>query len=343
MCATYTNEETIFNFINPQSNDELLKISGSDLLDLIILINNYYISLRNRLEFEKSTTIGLELEYENANLNQIYEGINKIFPKGEWKIKGDESLQNGAEINSPILRDSKKCWEDLRKICSIIEPLANIDKNSGAHIHIGSQILGKNKDSWLNFIKLWSVYENIIFRFVYGEFLTARPNIRSYAQPVASDFWNCYENAKVEKATLDSIISTLSETRNQAVNFSNVSRYDISKYNEGNTIEFRCPNGTLDPIIWQNNVNLFVRMLYHSKSKNFRDDIVEKRHIINSNKFTKLKCYNEIYLEQALEFCDMIFSNNLDKVYFLRQYLKSFETCNKKNKYPKARTFTKKI
>ena len=31
------------------------------------------------------------------------------------------------------------------------------------------------------------------------------------------------------------------------------------------------------------------------------------------------------YLEQAVELADLIFDNNLDKVYFLRQYIKSFE------------------
>ena len=49
-----------------------------------------------------------------------------------------------------------------------------------------------------------------------------------------------------------------------------------------------------------------------------------------------------IYLEQALELCDMIFTNNFDKVYFLRQYLKSFEVCKKNADYPKARSLTKK-
>lgn len=35
------------------------------------------------------------------------------------------------------------------------------------------------------------------------------------------------------------------------------------------------------------------------------------------------KLYGEIFLPEALEFSDMIFDNNLDKVYFLKQYLKN--------------------
>ena len=32
--------------------------------------------------------------------------------------------------------------------------------------------------------------------------------------------------------------------------------------------------------------------------------------------------YSFLYLEQAIEFVDMIFDNNLDKIYFLKQYIK---------------------
>ena len=48
--------------------------------------------------------------------------------------------------------------------------------------------------------------------------------------------------------------------------------------------------------------------------------------------------YNEVCLKQVLEFVDIIFDNNLDKVYFLRQYLKSFQTSDK---YESAKTFTR--
>ena len=51
--------------------------------------------------------------------------------------------------------------------------------------------------------------------------------------------------------------------------------------------------------------------------------------------------YNQIYLEQALELCDMIFDNNLDKIYFLRQYLKSFETTFRIDKLVKCKSSQK--
>ena len=45
-------------------------------------------------------------------------------------------------------------------------------------------------------IKLWSAYENIIYRFVYGDFLTARPSMNRYAKPMTKDFWKDYQKLK---------------------------------------------------------------------------------------------------------------------------------------------------
>ena len=53
------------------------------------------------------------------------------------------------------------------------------------------------------------------------------------------------------------------------------------------------------------------------------------------------KVYNEIYIEQSLELCDMIFSNNLDKIYFLKQYLKQLKVCQNSEQYTKSPILTK--
>ena len=50
--------------------------------------------------------------------------------------------------------------------------------------------------------------------------------------------------------------------------------------------------------------------------------------------------YSRIYMEQAIELADMIFDNNLDKVYFLRQYIKDGSVSNKP--LVKSREFTRR-
>lgn len=87
-------------------------------------------------------------------------------------------------------------------------------------------------------------------------------------------------------------------------------------------------------------MNLFVNLLKYSKSNRFNDDILEQRKELNGDRYSNLQWYGEVYLQQALELCDMIFTNNFDKVYFLRQYLKSFEIAKKD--LDKSKIFVKK-
>lgn len=333
-------DSQIFKYIKPTENDKLSQFKGTDLLDLFILIDDFYLVLRDRLGFSDAVTFGLELEFE-----KVKQGINKRIimeriAKKDWKMDDDSTLDRGAEILSPILKDNVKTWQDLNHVCKVLKEVSEIYNNAGSHIHIGTQTLGEEREHWLNFLKLWSVYENIIFRFSYGEYLTFRPSIEKYAEMISKRFWNTYEEAKQDDLTLYRIINNLNTSRYRTVNFANVDIYNLNETVEMNTIEFRCPNGTLSPVIWQNNVNLFVNLLTYSKSKQFNDDIVQKRRIENLDKYAKLNLYSEIFLEQSLELADEIFSTNLDKIYFLKQYLKSFKNYNEKEEYLKGLILT---
>ena len=57
-------------------------------------------------------------------------------------------------------------------------------------------------------------------------------------------------------------------------------------YQKDNTIEFRFPNGTLNPIIWQNNINVFTKMMLYVQSgsvnQNLLDDRISNNHKIKS-------------------------------------------------------------
>jgi len=335
-------DDSIFKVINPNRCDNLSCLNGEELQEIIYLLDEFYIQLRNRIGIDNYITFGMELELENARAELIKDELRRIFPNGEWMTKHDGTLHNGIEINSPILMDTLKDWQNLNKVCEISEFLASVDTHSGGHIHIGTQALGSKKESWLNFLKMWSVYENVIYRFAYGDFLTARPSMQQYAKPRADNFWRCYKLYKSENPTLEAIIIYLSSNRYQAVNFSNVVPESLDNCRKKNTIEFRCPNSSLNPAIWQNNVNLFVKMLCYCKSASFNDDLVEKRHDKYLDKYAGLEYYDEIFLDQAIELCDMIFTNNVDKIYFLKQYLKSFEVCENRQDYPKAHILTKK-
>ena len=227
--------------------------------------------------------------------------------------------------------DNTKNWTDLKEACNIIEKYAKVGNNTASHIHIGAHILGNDINNWLNFIKIWATYENIIFRFSYGEYLNERPNIKVFAYPIADTFTYLYELLK-NNSDFDDFFNNYSKLNlNKYFSVNLLNALDNYKYfNKNNhlditnTIEFRCPNGTLEPIIWQNNANLFAKLLIYSKNNNFNHDIIDKRKTT-----TNINNYKIISLEQSLELADLIFTNNLDKIYFLRQYLKSYEESDK--------------
>lgn len=332
--------DKIFKLIYPEDNDTLSKMKGKDLQELLINLSDYQLQLRNNLNIENKTTIGLELEFEKANLYNIEKEIHNSELK-EWMLKTDLSLYKGGEINSPILKDRERSWQELTTICKIVKEYAVIDKHSGGHIHIGAHILGDNIESWINFIKIWSIYENIIFRFTYGEQNDARESLVKYAYPIAPLMWHSYlELKEKEKLELFTVLSRITPARRQAVNITNISIEEINEVYNKNTIEFRCPNGTLNPIIWQNNVNLLVKLLEYTKSPKFNHDMIDKRQMINQNKYMNLYWYKEVFLQQALELSDMIFDNNLDKIYFLKQYFKDYGN-NQEQSDLKVKSLTK--
>lgn len=315
-------KNNIFTEINKEDNEIFSKLNKSDLEFLLALINNYKLSLRERINISEDETFGLEIECERADRYKILDGLHD-----DWILDDDLSLENGAEIKSPVLRDTKENWNILRNMCSMIARHAEVGINAGGHVHVGVQALGNKDQSFINFLKLWAVYEPIIFRFTHGEFLGPRPGMKEAAKSVQVEFLNMHYLWKKKYAGEKEIIHYLCDDKCKAVNFKH--------YYTLRTFEFRCPNATLDPVIWQNNVNLFIKMLLYSKSPNFNSSIIDEksRKVLIEN-----KTHNNIYLTDALEFADLIFDNNLDKVYFLRQYLKSFQASDK---YEWAKTFTK--
>ena len=83
-----------------------------------------------------------------------------------------------------------------------------------------------------------------------------------------------------------------------------------------NTIEFRGDNSSDKAIIWQNNVNAVTKLMLAASKDLIDEEKLDYRLVeepTSSNNF-----FN------SLELIDTIFNNNLDKIYFLKQYTKSF-------------------
>lgn len=338
------NNYEIFNILKKKDNDYLSKYSLNDQKAILNIINKYFLELRNSINLNDNSTFGLEFEYENALNKNISMALNMAnFNSNYWYTKNESSLFDGGEIATPVLKDNVKTWNDIAKICTILNKNSELSGTTAGHIHIGAQTI-TNVDSLMNLVLLWITYENIIYRFFYGEFLNERPSIYRYAKKLSGkwldDLYIIKKYLKNGEINLNTIIKWLipeTDKKIWAIELSNIQC--LNKEDINNTIEFRCPNGTFNPVIWQNNVNFLFKLLKYTNSSTFNFNIITKRLNERPSDFDDYSYFRKININQVLEFCDLIFDNNLDKIYFLRQYVKNFEQTDKKNLI-KAKNFT---
>jgi len=343
------NNKEIFKMFNRNSNDELSKLSVLDQSMMRSTLSNYNLELRDTLNIDKNISFGTEIEYELAYKEQIKEEVKELLGDKNWKIHKDESLFEGAELISPVLTDTKDSWIDLRTACDIVSEGAQIVRSASGHVHICMNILGNNPKYWRNFAKLWMAYEYIIFRFLYGEYTSGREGIEKYAKPVSKilidDFDRIEDRSHMTCAMYMMKVLNAGDDRRKAINFRNASNTDLINYNQiadKNTIEFRAANGTFNEIIWQNNINLLVKLLEYAKSPKYDEETINRRlQIIKEREIpSNIIKYSRVYLNDPIELADLIFDNNLDKLYFLRQYYKDMTVGHEP--LTKSKTFTVK-
>ena len=338
-------DNKIFNYFYKEDNDLLSKLDYQDTRDLLELIKKYYIEYRDVLKVDRTIPFGTEMEFEHSDRESIEKDIyNTYFETGIFEVKDEISVDEGGEINTPVLYNNKATWKDLKLVSDILSKYSKEGDKASFQVHVCSKVFEDNLQYLLNFLKLWEAYENVIYRFLYGEYCCERPKIRTYAEPIAE---NCKKLLNREYDDIYHLLTKLCPTRHLAINFCNVK--DFKTYLTKNTIECRVPNGSLNPIIWQNNINLVVSLIEYSKSKDFNNEIINNRIFINEEIYNSFKDsynvlldfdkYNLIYRDQAFELADLIFNNNLDKINFLRQYFKDFS--ENKIIYEKCKSFTK--
>jgi len=327
---TIYNNEDIFKILYPKSNDCLSMLDKEELDYIINSINSFYIGYRQGLGLNLSDSFGIEIETTCDCKKQVLLDFYNNNLNKNWRLYDESTVNHGLEFVPNVLYDMEKTWKELKYVCSLIKSKVHVTTCCGGHIHIGSHVLGSEYSSWLNFIKLWAAYEHVIFRFCYGEYLNARYSLDNYAYAIANDVKN-----NLKRRDNSKLLLKLSMNDYSAICFNYDLRTDY--FERYNTIEFRCPNGTLEPIIWQNNINFFMKLLKYCRSDQFDECIVHEK---LNYRYHFLE-YGNIYLEDAIELCDMLFDNNLDKVYFLRQYIKD-GTVACDNILTKSKNFIKK-
>jgi len=183
----------------------LSSLSTESKEQLIHELKDFYIPYRDSLGLSLDATFGTEIEfniegYDNNYIDRLHKDgyhdtareflISIGYPK-LWNYATE--LNNQIEIISHVLTDSKNTWQTLENILKFcIDKGAYVSKYSGAHIHVGKQLLKQNPDYWINFLELWSVFEKQIVTFTNGEYYFERVNFKDYANYSSLDLKKSY-------------------------------------------------------------------------------------------------------------------------------------------------------
>lgn len=302
-------------------NTGFSKLRGLDLQEVLLEVEKTIITYRDILYLDSKLFFGLEIEWEGRNKSIIIDYLSKN--RGSWVFDEDGSLDTGGEIKSPRLNDKRESWKALKDVCENLKKIAAVaDEKTGGHIHFGANIFGDDLEAFLIFLKTYAIYENIFFRFYYGEFLCHRSS--SYTRG-SKQAWRIRKYIDDIKSIddLNNHYNFLRSDRSVAINFQNLKfgHRSIDK----NTIELRIPNGSVEEIIWQNNINAFGKFILKTISDKIDRDYINRTFLEITEDSINSLLYNEICLSKALEFVDLVFDNDLDKFYFLRQYFKNYE------------------
>lgn len=326
------------SFLNLSQNDSFHVLRGLDLRELLFEIEKCRLKYADTLRLPKEVTFGVEIEYEKVSRDKVNRFIKRNLDT--WISKGEYSLLSGGELNSPKMTDKYENWQELKQVCDFLKRKgADTRHNAGGHIHIGSNILKSDIKAWQIFSKIYMLYESVLFRFLYGDKLNGRHEILDFAYPIADYIYFNLENINNAECMQD-IRKIFPDNKLVALNTKHIDfKSDISP---NNTLEFRSPNSSTNAIIWQNDINALAKMVVTSSLKIVDEDFLDYK--INhdflpysGNEYL----YSVIDLKKVLEFVDLIFDNNIDKIYFLRQYFKNFQGSYDLKEAVSAKKFTR--
>lgn len=300
------------------------KLSDLDKKELLNEIRNMKLVYRYKLYFSSNIKFGIEIEYGNAKKDNIKKALSDLSGEGleyetyyRWQYTYDCNFATGrnneyygGEISSPIFKNKREYFRQIKNVCEILKDNnAIINEKMGFHIHVSEDTLKYKLEYLENLLKIYMLYEDIIFKFgFYGK--KPRTAIYKFSIPSSYIIYRILKNKEY---------SSYEELDNLLYNFLNKSN-SITKGEYKDTFEFRNCNPTINPIIIQNNINLFCSLMECSKSKYIDIDKID----YDLKKF-RLSSYSNIPsskdINRAFELVDIVFKNDIDKKYFLKQFI----------------------
>ena len=341
----------------------LSTLNKCELSDLLYKINTLPFTFRERLNISPEVCFGSEIETNSVDVIDMFRKIRKFnldekINKTKYMYMISDDITVDAEVITPVMNDTKEHWDYFYKLFVLLnESGATIGDNTSNHVHVGTHLIRSTKDL-STLLKILVVFEPILYKFGYGysdiprSYIKASIDQYNYASISCpsrfSKFIDYLDKSKlVSKQKFKTFISKELALKN-FVNFEEFMYRDINKKdnqpNDSDQIEIRCFNGTLDPVIAQNNICIIASIIdaiysgridldyinneynrYKLQNYNF-DSYCSLLNVSECYHYNKiLNSFNNVNVTKALKFADMIFTSDREKLYFLKQYLKLFE------------------
>ena len=288
--------------------------------------------LKSRVSIPPEMTIGVEIESIGPLSKQIKD-LKTLFILDGWDAKHDGSLADdekcsaGVEITSPILKgDDPEINNKIAYISNfLIDEEQYVNDTCGGHIHIGADYF-KDYESYQNLVDLWINCEQIIYIISNQIGEVPRKKISDYAKPISKSYERIAEQGFIDFSDVESLREienqlNLASKRCNGINFNN-----LSDYNK-HTIEFRIPNGTINPDTWIENINLFGNLL--KKCKEITEIRKKDKDALSQEEKTQLKAYNALVFgkldtdEKANLFIEFVMPENQQKTFHHRYFVNS--------------------
>lgn len=275
-------------------------VNKNIVIDALSTKTNY----RDSLELSPLTKFGLEIEMDHLSLNKINDIKDKYDNKKGYIVYEDTSLKNGGiELATRVMGNLPKNWIELKELSDYLKKKRPDFENSSLQVNLNCHM---DYNELVFFLKLYAYYEDIIYRYSKGNDRVLRYGADIYAHSIREALKRTINFGKDEIDIVEAFLN--SKTFGVALK-DNCGKENLRS--GINLIEFRTPNGTLNPILWQNYVMLFQSMIDFVESGDWYG------YTFDIDKLSD----REFDLNKAIEFANIVFVSEKEKLLFLKQYI----------------------
>ena len=310
------------DFIDKKRNDAFAELRGFDLQSLLVQVENYNLIYRDELGLPDDLIFKVGIKYDYM----MEQPMNKFIKHSLQKRVAHNGGTEGMLTIYPMW-DEPKTWEILEEKCEslIKRNLQNIDmfSNPNDYIKIGVGFFGNDVGAWRKFLKIYALYDHVMARFICEDRMGF---IKQLCQLTINDTLRTLVR---EITDIDDIKCLLTDKYFDALVFKGINFDELTNESEENMITFKSLNAWTDPIIWQNNINAYAKIMISAKQKLVDEEFLDYKLQDLFQKYATHETHNYLYssvnIKDVMEFVDIVFDNNLDKVYFLKQYFRDFQ------------------